>query len=233
MKADPVLDNRFSGFPPRAFELLRALGEHNERSWYAANRAALKAALVQPALALVVALGSLLKERVSPGIRAEPRVGGSILRLSHDARYVSAGPFRTHLELWFWEGAGSSRDNPGCFVRLAPDRLVVGAGMTAFPDGFRERYQAAVDQPAQGRELAAILHGLDAGGWSLEGRRARRVPAPYPSDHERRDLLRLLGLRVERTAPLPDVVFEPRLPELLSRELAQLGPLHRWLAAVA
>ena len=23
MKADPVLDNRFSGFPPRAFELLR------------------------------------------------------------------------------------------------------------------------------------------------------------------------------------------------------------------
>jgi len=230
MNAAPVLESRFGGFPRQAFELLRQLGEHNNRAWYAAHRPALEAMLVRPALALVVDLGPLLRQRVSSTMRSEPRVGGSILRLQHDARHVRAAPFRTHLELWFWEGDGTSREHPGCFVRLAPDRLVVGAGITVFPTHLLAPYRVAVDRVASGTKLSAILHRLESAGWSVEGRRLRRVPGPYPADHERRDLLRLMGLRVERPEPLPDAVFDAALPEMLAAGFARLRPLHRWLA---
>jgi uncharacterized protein (TIGR02453 family) len=221
--------SRFTGFPRPAFELLRQLAEHNNRAWFATNRPALEAALVRPALALVTELGPLLRRRVSPGLRVEPRVGGSILRLQHDARYTRDGPFRTHLELWFWEGQGAGRDHPGYFLRLTPDHLVVGAGITMFPADRLLRYRTAVDELRSGRELAAILHRLQRAGWSLEGGRLRRVPRPYPPEHERGHLLRLVGLRVERAEPLPDAVFGPQLPRLLVMEFVRLMPLHRWL----
>jgi uncharacterized protein (TIGR02453 family) len=220
---------RFGGFPRRGFELLRELAEHNNRAWFAANRPAFEITLVRPALALVSDLGPLLRRRVSPGLRAEPRVGGSILRLQHDARYTRDGPFRTHLELWFWEGPGASRDHPGYFLRLTPDHLVVGAGITMFPADRLLRYRAAVDEPGSGRELAAILHRLGRAGWSLQGGALRRVPGPYGPDHERGPLLRLIGLRVERAEPLPEAVFGPQLPHLLVTEFVRLRPLQRWL----
>lgn len=229
MRAATAIDHQFEGFPHRAFELLRQLAEHNNRAWFAANRMALEAALVRPALALVTDLGPLLRHRVSPGLRAEPRVGGSILRLQHDARFVRAGPFRTHLELWFWDGAGASRDHPGYFVRLTPDQLVVGAGISLFPAERLLRYRAAVDQPGSGRELVAIVHSLERAGWSIDGGRLGRVPRPYAADHERGRLLRMVGLRLERAEPLPDTVFGPRLPQLLVTEFIRLRPLHRWL----
>jgi uncharacterized protein (TIGR02453 family) len=223
---------RFDGFPREAFELLRELAEHNNRGWFAANRTALDASLVRPALDLVTDLGPLLRERVAPGLRAEPRVGGSVLRLQHDARFVRDGPFRTHLELWFWEGPGPSRDHPGCFVRLAPDRLAVGAGITLFPADRLLRYREAVDRPDSGRGLAATVHRFTRAGWSLEGGQLARVPKPYPADHERAGLLRLVGLRIERAEPLPDLVFGPRLPLMLVSEFVRLRPLHQWLVSV-
>jgi uncharacterized protein (TIGR02453 family) len=233
MKAAPVSPGRFAGFPRHAFELLRQLGAQNDRRWFAANRRELEAALVAPALALVVDLGSVLRQVVSSDMRSEPRVGGSLLRMQHDARHVRAAPFRTHLELWFWEGDGPSRDHPGCFVQLAPDRMVVGAGMTLFPPHRVVPYREAVDRPRSGRELLSILRRLTGDGWSVRAGRRRSVPDPYPADHERGDLLRLTGLRVERREPLPDAVFEPTLPRALGPDYARLRPLHRWLVDVS
>jgi uncharacterized protein (TIGR02453 family) len=233
MSIVPVSQSRFAGFPRHAFELLRQLGVHNDRRWFATNRRELESALVAPALALVVDLGVVLRRAVSTDIRSEPRVGGSLLRMQHDARHVRAAPFRTHLELWFWEGAGPSRDHPGCFIQLAPDRMVIGAGITVFPPQYVVPYREAVDRPRTGRELLAILRRLGGEGWTIRASRRRRVPDPYPADHERGDLLRLTGLRVERPGPLPDAVFHPALPRALAPEYARLRPFHRWLADVS
>jgi uncharacterized protein (TIGR02453 family) len=232
MYAATVAPGRFSGFPREAFELLRELAEHNNRAWFAANRRALQGRLVRPALDLVSDLGPLVRRRLSPGLRAEPRVGGSILRIQHDARFVRDRPFRTHLELWFWEGPGASRDHPGYFVRLTPDTLTVGAGITVFPSDRLSRYRTAVDEPRSGRELAAVLYRLGRAGWTVEGDRLRRVPRPYPADHDRADLLRLVGLRAERAERLPDAVYGPLLPDVLVTAFVRLKPLHRWLTAL-
>lgn len=233
MHAAAPVQRRFVGFPRPAFELLAQLAANNNRAWFAAHRPALEALVVRPALDLVVDLGPLLRRQVSQALRAEPRVGGSILRLHHDARYVRANPFRTHVELWFWEGRGPSHRHPGFFVRLTADQLVLGAGITSFPSGgMLDRYRAAVDEPLAGRNLAGIVHRLRRNGWGLEGPALRRVPAPYPPDHERGDLLRRTGLRVARAERLPEAVHGPGLAQLIASGLARVSPFHRWLTEI-
>ncbi len=233
MHAVTTAPRRFGGFCRESLELLRQLEANNSRSWFAAHRPLFRELLVEPALDLVVDVGPLLRERVSSALRAEPRVGGSILRLEHDARYARDRPFRTHLELWFWEGRGPSHQHPGLFVRLDPERLVLGAGMTLFPRDLLPRYRERVDQPGTGRELAGILHRLEQAGARVDGRCLRRTPPPFPPDHERASLLRRLGLRAEHAEPLagtPEAVLGPVLPALLVSGFVRLEPLRRWLS---
>jgi uncharacterized protein (TIGR02453 family) len=233
MCAVTTANGRFGGFTREGLELLRQLEANNTRAWFAAHRKLFQELLVGPALDLVVQLGPLLRARVSPGLRAEPRVGGSILRMQHDARYLRAHPFRTHLELWFWEGRGPSHQHPGFFVRVAPDQLVLGAGITLFPPDMLLRYRDLVDEPGPGRELAGLLHRVEAAGYEVAGPRLQRTPRPFAADHERAPLLKRLGLRVERAetlpGPMPEAVLGPVLPELLVSGYARLKPLHRWL----
>lgn len=233
MHAVPTPRRRFGGFTREGLELLRQLEANNTRAWFAAHRQLYRELLIEPALDLVIELAPLLRRQVSPGLRAEPRVGGSILRTHHDARFLSGTPFRTHLELWFWEGRGPSHQHPGFFVRLTPDQLVLGAGITLFPPGLLFRYREQVDHPGPGRELAGLLHRMESAGLRVTGSSLKRTPRPFPADHERGHLLRRLGLRVERAEglpdPMPEVVLGPVLPDLLVGGFLRLRPLHEWL----
>jgi uncharacterized protein (TIGR02453 family) len=233
MRAVPTAPRRFAGFSRECLELLRQLEANNSQPWFDVHRQLFRDLLVEPAVDLVMEIGPLLRARLSHGLRAEPRVGGSILRMRHDARYQRDRPFRTHLELWFWEGRGPSHQHPGFFVRLGAEELVLGAGITLFPPDLLLRFREHVDQPGPGRELVALLRRLETAGMRVEGQRLRRVPRPFPADHERASLLRHLGLRVERVEPLPGAMPEallgPVLPELLVSGFARLEPLRRWL----
>lgn len=233
MHAAPTARRRFGGFTRDGLELLRQLEANNNRAWFTAHRPLLQELLVEPALDLVVALGPALRRQVSPDLRAEPRVGGSFLRMQHDARFSRNEPYRTHLELWFWEGRGPSHQHPGFFVQLRPDHLVLGAGMTLFPPGLLLRYREEVDRPGPGRELAGLLHRLEAAGMRITGDCLRRTPRTFPAEHERAHLLKRVGLRVERAEVLPsstpEAVLGPVLPELLVSGFVRLRPLHCWL----
>lgn len=233
MHAVPAARRRFAGFSRECLELLRQLEQNNSAAWFEGRRQLFRDLLVEPAVDLVVEIGPLLRHRIAHGLRAEPRVGGSILRMRHDARFMRDRPFRTHLELWFWEGRGPSHQHPGFFVRLGADELVLGAGITLFPPDVLLRYREQVDQPGPGRELVALLRRLEATGGRLEGQRLRRAPRTFPADHERASLLRQLGLRIERTEPLPgpmpEAVLGPVLPELLVSAFVRMEPLRRWL----
>jgi hypothetical protein len=47
--------------------------------------------------------------------------------------------YKTHLDLWFWQGDGPSRERPGYFMRLTSEQLELGAGMHAFTDAALRR----------------------------------------------------------------------------------------------
>ena len=140
----------FTGFPAAGLEFLAGIARDNTKAYFDANRTAYETGLLEPAKAFVVALGDELHARVSPGIRAEPRVNGSILRINRDTRFsTDKSPYKVHIDLWFWEGAGPSRERPGYFVRLRPSTVTIGAGMHRFDRPLLEAYRAAVARSAQ------------------------------------------------------------------------------------
>jgi hypothetical protein len=79
-----------------------------------------------PAKAFAVAAGELLAG-LAPGIRAEPRVLGSIFRNNRDTRCASGPrPYKDHIDFWFREG-DRRRAVSGFFARLTPELVGVGA----------------------------------------------------------------------------------------------------------
>ena len=124
----------FEGFGPGLLDFLRGLREHNSREWFQAHYGEYQRFLVEPAREFVAAIGNDLT-RLGEDVHAEPRVGGSILRINRDTRFAKdKTPYKSHLDLWFWQGHGASRERPGYFIRLAPERLTLGAGMHVLPD---------------------------------------------------------------------------------------------------
>jgi uncharacterized protein (DUF2461 family) len=85
----------FGGFPPETIRFLRELRANNHKAWFDAHRGDYEAFWLAPAKAFVVAAGQQLAE-LAPGIQAEPRVLGSILRINRDTRFAAAAvPTRT------------------------------------------------------------------------------------------------------------------------------------------
>src|SRR4051812_38810038 len=110
----------FTGFPKSAVAFLAQLAANNEKAWFDAHRETYDNDLMEPARAFVSALGPAL-QKVSKGIRYEPKVNGSIMRINRDTRFSNdKSPYKTHFDLWFWKGDEKSWSHPGFFFRLTP-----------------------------------------------------------------------------------------------------------------
>jgi uncharacterized protein (TIGR02453 family) len=100
----------FAGFRSEAFAFLDELARNNDRAWFQSHRDAYETFVLEPARDLVEALGEELRA-FAPDVNADPRVGGSIMRIARDTRFAKdKRPYKTHLDLWFWEGTGPSRE---------------------------------------------------------------------------------------------------------------------------
>jgi uncharacterized protein (TIGR02453 family) len=222
----------FPGFDPAALGFLRDLGEHNDRAWFEAHRADYERLVLGPARELVVALGERLAS-IAPGIRADPRVNGSILRINRDTRFSNdKRPYKTHLDLWLWEGEGPSRGCSGFFLRIEPDRIGYAAGMHHFERGVLAAYRAAVDDPRRGAALTRAAKQATAMGVQVGREQWKRVPAPYPPDHPRADLLRYGGMVAGTRVDVPDELFTAAFPDWCVERFRPLRPLQRWVAQV-
>jgi uncharacterized protein (TIGR02453 family) len=225
--------NTFTGFDPAAFGFLRDLAAHNDRTWFREHQDVYKERLLEPARAFVVALGARLAA-ASPGIHADPRVNGSILRIARDTRFSSdPTPYRTHMSLWLWEGDGPSRECAGYFMRLDADAVVLGVGMHHFTDRILHEYRRAVDSDERGDALERALRSAAKAGAEVGKAQWKRVPAPYPADHPRADLLRQGGLVAAITAPLPAAAHSAAFPAWCAKHWKPLVPLQAWVAGVA
>src|SRR3954454_13320585 len=193
-----TVSTAFAGFPREGLEFLEGLAADNTREYFDLHRDTYQSALLQPAKEFVVALGEELRARVSPGIRAEPRINGSILRITRDTRFsADKRPYKEHVDLWFWEGDGPSRERPGLFLRLRPATVTLGASMHRFDPGALAAYRAAVADETAGRALeSAISEAAGLRGMTVGGLQYKRVPREFGADHPRADLLRHNALYV-------------------------------------
>jgi uncharacterized protein (TIGR02453 family) len=218
----------FGGFPPETIRFLRELRDHNTRDWFDAHRADYEAFWMAPARAFVVAAGEVLAGLV-PGIRAEPKVLGSIFRINRDARFArDRGPYKDHLDFWFWEGERRQAVS-GFFARLTPEHFGIGAGCHGVEPERLARLRQAVADPAAGAELAGIAQRLEAAGYRLEGATLRRPPPGFPADGPAGRFLLHKALFVHHDEPADDRVNTPAVLEACGQVWRDLAPLHRWL----
>ncbi|HEX2105124.1 MAG TPA: DUF2461 domain-containing protein [Solirubrobacteraceae bacterium] len=225
----------FTGFPPDGLAFLEGLARDNTKAYFDAHRATYETALLEPAKAFVAALGEELHARVSPAIRAEPRVNGSILRINRDTRFsADKTPYKDHLDIWLWEGEGPSRERPGYFVRLRPATVTVGVGMHRFERPLLDAFREAVGAERTGRELedalarATALPGVAVGG----GEAYKRVPRGFDADHPRADLLRHNALYVSGEWDLPAEASDASFAPWVAERLERMAPVARWLTKV-
>jgi uncharacterized protein (TIGR02453 family) len=224
--------NSFTGFDPNAFAFLRELREHNERTWFHEHQADYRELLLEPARALVVALGERLAG-VAPAVHADPRVNGSILRIARDTRFsADQTPYRTHVALWLWEGDGPGRECAGYLVRLDADSVTLGVGAHHFSHTALAEYRRAVDSDDRGPALDRAVRKAVRAGAQFGPAQWKRVPAPYAADHPRADLLRHGGLVAATTDPMPAEALTAAFPAWCVARWRPLRPLQAWVAAV-
>jgi uncharacterized protein (TIGR02453 family) len=218
----------FEGFPPDALRFLRELGENNTREWFHAHRDDYETLLLEPARDFVVAMGEELGA-IGADVHADPRVNGSIFRINRDTRFSKdRRPYKDHLDLWFWEGEGRSRDRPGYWFRLTSEQLILGAGKHHFGDRLGA-YRDAVVDAKQGEALKRAVEEIQAAGNELGGRHYKRVPAGYDVPPERANLLLHDGLYAYAELAVPGEAHTSEFPRFCAERWRTLKPVEDWL----
>jgi uncharacterized protein (TIGR02453 family) len=219
----------FSGFGDATFRFMRDLGRNNDKAWFQAHRAAYEEDLLEPAMAFIEAIGPLLA-RFSPGVRAEPKIGGSMMRINRDIRFSpDKRPYKDHLDMTF--KLGSVKTSPGYWFRLTPKELILGAGMHMLDKPDLERYRKAVDAERSGAELAKIVTKEERAGYDVGGEHYKRVPAGFAPDHPREALLRHAGVYVGTDMKVPAEAKTPKFPAFCAAHYKKMAPLMDWLSA--
>ena len=219
----------FSGFGDATFRFMRDLGRNNDKAWFQAHRTAYEEDLLEPAMAFIEAIGPLLA-RFSPGVRAEPKIGGSMMRINRDTRFSpDKRPYKDHLDMTF--KLGPVKTSPGYWFRLTPKELILGAGMHMLDKPDLERYRKAVDAERSGAELAKIVTKEERAGYDVGGEHYKRVPAGFSPDHPREALLRHAGIYVGTDMKVPAEAKTARFPAFCAARYKKMSPLMDWLSA--
>jgi len=188
-----------NSLPPTVLAFLRDLAKHNDRTWFAGQKARYERDVQQPVLAFVEAMAPRLR-KVSRHVVADPRkAGGSMMRIHRDTRFSKdKRPYKTNVGIQFRHNAGKDVHAPGLYVHIEPGTVFLGAGLW-HPErealqGIREAIAA---KPTAW--LAARDHAPFRKAFALEGDSLKRAPAGYsPDDPMIEDLRRTDFIAVRR-----------------------------------
>ena len=219
----------FSAFPKQTIDFLGGIAANNDRSWFVANRALYEAGYVEPARRFVEAMGPALKA-VSPGVRYEPKINGSIGRVNRDVRFSrDKRPYKDHLDMWFWHGEKKGWDRPGFYLRITPETIIVGSGMHGLEGPLLDRFRQAVVDEKTGSALAGAIDQVRAAGdYAIGGPTRRTVPRGFDAAHKRAGLLLHEGLHAGIELPAEDATRSGFADRVLAH-FAATWPVGRWL----
>jgi uncharacterized protein (TIGR02453 family) len=180
----------FEAFPAATREFLAGIATHNDKDWFTANRSLYEAGYLQAGKDFVEAIGPEL-QKISPGVRYEPKINGSLMRVNRDTRFAKdKRPYKDHLDILFWHGPRKGWTHPGFFIRLTAESVWLGAGMHHFEGDVLTRYRDAVVDDRAGEALVATIAKVEAAGdYDVGGMPRKRVPRGYDKDSPRARLL--------------------------------------------
>ena len=223
----------FDGFPTGTAKFLRALKKNNDREWLKANRAAYDDDLIAPAREFVEAMGPKLR-KLSKGIQYDAKIGKSVMRMNRDTRFSKdKTPYKTHLDLWFWEGAQKGWAHSGFYFRFEPPKLMLGTGIHSFDKPMLAAYRDAVANAKRGKALERALAKVREAGANLQAPHYKKVPRGYDPEHPRAELLKHNGLTAGLESKAPPEMKSAAFVDWCLGRWKLLLPVHRWLLPVA
>lgn len=215
----------FKGINPKAMAVLEQLPGLDAAA-YDPYRALLKDGLTEPAYHLLVEIVEQL------GLPLTIVKRSSVSPLHTDLRFAAAGAprYKDHLLLTTWHGE-DKKSGPVLWLRIDKDSIGFASGI-AFTPSVRDKWRQAVGE-ASGEELSKILKGLEKSHrknrFEVAGEAVQRVPAPWPPEHPRVDLLKLKSFQVRFCLKIPKKLQAAEMVNWCSEHLAELLPVHQWL----
>lgn len=218
-----------NGFPRECVKFFEGLAKNNDKVWFEKHKADFEDYVIAPARAFVVAMGERLNE-IAPEIVADPRVNKSIFRIYRDTRFSKDKTlYKTHLGLWFWEGAGPRMENSGFYFHLEPPGLFLGVGVYIFPKHLLEEYRKSVVHPVYGAALVQAINEVSGKGYNVGRKHYKKTPRGFDPGHENAELLLYNGLTAGVELSIPDELYTPGVIEYCFNRFKDMLPLHRWL----
>ena len=219
----------FAGFPPETAAFLTGIAAHNDKDWFAANRALYDAGYVAPARAFVDAVGPELA-KISPAVRFESRIGGSIMRVNRDTRFSrDKRAYKDHLDMMFWHGEKRGWTQPGFFMRITADAVWLGAGMHHLEGETLTRYRDAVVDDRAGAALEFVIAQVEAAGdYSVGSMPRKSVPRGYDKAHPRARFLLWEGLPAMARMDVADAAATD-FAETAIAHFRNTWPIGQWL----
>jgi uncharacterized protein (TIGR02453 family) len=214
-------------FTPETFRFLAELAAHNQRDWFAGQRARYEQHVRGPALAYVEAMAPYLAA-ISPHVPAVAgKRGGSLMRVHRDTRFSrDKSPYKAHIGIHFRHALGRDIHAPGFYVHLAPDTAFVAAGLW-HPDAVAlAAMRTAIDRHPRrwraARDDAGFTRSFTLGGESL-----KRMPRGYASSHPLAEDLRRKD-HIGICPLLPESACVVDFADFTAERFADAAPLMRF-----
>ncbi|MCP5106229.1 MAG: DUF2461 domain-containing protein [bacterium] len=221
----------FNGFSRDTVAFFEVLKENNNKEWFNENKTNFEQNVLEPARGLVLALGQRLKEKISQDIIADPRTDKSIFRLYRDTRFSkNKSPYKTHMGIFFWEGAGKKLENSGFYFHLSPPTLMLGVGMHMFPKDVIKGYREAVVAPGSSEKLTeAVAEVRQKKVYTIGGTHYKRIPSGFDPAHANAEFLRHNGFYAGYEDPIPAEFFSAGIVDFCLEKFIDMAPIHQWL----
>ena len=172
-------------FTPEMFTFLRQLKRHNNREWFARNKARYQQVVVDPALDFIRAFAAPLYE-ISPRFVADARpMRGSLFRIYRDTRFSpDKRPFKTRVGIHFSHESGKDAHAPVFYLNLEPENSFVAAGIWHPDNPALLKVRTAIVRDSQ--QWGTIRKKLELRGDSL-----KRPPRGFDPGHPFIDDIRM------------------------------------------
>ena len=191
---------KFERFQPTLFEFLEQLAGNNNRPWFLEHKGGYERDVLEPAMDFIRAFQARLR-RISPYfVASDRRVGGSLMRVYRDTRFVKDGePYKTNVGIQFRHEQGRDIHAPGFYVHIASGECFLAVGLwRPDPSALGQIRQAIVERPDRWRRARGSRKFRER--FSLEGDSLKRPPRGFSADHpcledlKRTDFIGLEGL---------------------------------------
>lgn len=218
----------FAGFPPETLAFLAGIGANNNKDWFTTNRAGWDATVVA-AREFVETVGPGLRA-ISPTIQYGAKIGASLPRVNRDTRLSKdKRPYRDTFDLWFWHGDKKGWDQPGFFLRIAPDNLWIASGMMHILFPVLPKFRDAIVAGRSGEALVAAIAKVNAAGPYEVGYPSRKsVPKGYDKNSPRAEYLLYETLWGHLRLP-SEAALDPGFADVALAAWRDLSPIARWL----